>query len=148
MKGEPLFTRVDDEIDFYWDNDLPHQLMPANDFGIHWVTDLVPPVSGTYHLGTWASSAYEMKLNGDTLLSFRDEHHGFHKGVPVELKAGEKYRIEMFYRNYSGDADMKLLWAMPRENLVRRCCGKRITGRCSHPCAGPLTSAWRVRRWG
>jgi beta-glucosidase len=118
MKGEPLFTRVDDEINFYWDNDSPHYLMPDNDFGIHWVTDLIPPVSGTYHLGTWASSAYVLKVNGDTLLSFRGEHHGFHKEVPLELKAGEKYRIELFYQNYSGDADMKLLWAMPRENIV------------------------------
>ncbi len=118
MKGEPLFTRIDDEINFYWDNDSPSYLMPANDFGIHWVTDLIPPVSGTYHLGTWASSAYVLKVNGDTLLSFRGEHHGFHKEVPIELKAGEKCRIELFYRNYSGDADMKLLWAMPRENLV------------------------------
>jgi beta-glucosidase len=118
MKGSPLFTRVDDDISFYWENDSPHHLMPADDFGIHWVTDLIPPVSGIYHLGTWASSAYVLKVNGDTLLSFRGEHHGFHKEVPVELKAGEKYRIELFYRNYSGDADMKLLWAMPRENLV------------------------------
>ena len=118
MNGEPLFRRIDDEINFYWDNDSPHHLMPADDFGIHWVTDLIPPVSGTYHLGTWASSAYVLKVNGDTLLSFRGEHHGFHKEVPVDLKAGEKYRIELFYRNYSGDADMKLLWAMPRENLV------------------------------
>jgi beta-glucosidase len=92
--------------------------MPANDFGIHWVTDIIPPVSGTYHLGTWASSAYTLLVNGDTLLSFRGEHHGFHKEVPIELKAGEKCRIDLFYRNYSGDADMKLLWAMPRENLV------------------------------
>ncbi len=118
MKGKPLFTRVDDDINFYWENDSPHRLMPANDFGIHWVTDIIPPVSGTYHLGTWASSAYTLLVNGDTLLSFRGEHHGFHKEVPLELKAGEKYRVDLFYRNYSGDADMKLLWAMPRENLV------------------------------
>lgn len=42
MKGEPLFTRTDDMIDFYWDNDSPHPQMPVNDFGIHWVADLVP----------------------------------------------------------------------------------------------------------
>jgi beta-glucosidase len=120
MNGEPLFTRIDDDINFYWDNDSPHPLMPANDFGIHWVTDLMPTVSGTYHLGMWASSAYVLKVDGDTLLSFRGEHHGFHKEVPVELKAGEKYRIELFYWNYSGDADIKLLWAMPRENLVEK----------------------------
>jgi beta-glucosidase len=118
MDGEPLFTRVDDNIDFYWDNDSPHQLMPADDFGIHWVTDLVAPATGTYHLGTWASSSYELWLNGEKVMSFRGEHHGFHKEIPVELKAGEKYRIELFYRNYSGDGDVKLLWATPRENIL------------------------------
>ena len=118
MEGEPLFTRVDDNIDFYWDNDSPHWLMPADDFGIYWVTDLVAPASGTYHLGTWASSSYELWLNGEKVLSFRGEHHGFHKEIPVELKAGEKYRIELFYRNYGGDADVKLLWATPRENIL------------------------------
>ncbi|MCJ7819594.1 MAG: glycoside hydrolase family 3 C-terminal domain-containing protein, partial [Bacteroidales bacterium] len=118
MNGEPLFTRVDDNINFYWDNDSPHRLMPADNFGIHWVTDLVAPSSGTYYLGTWASSAYELWLNGELIMSFRGEHHGFHKEVPVEMKAGEKYRIELYYRNYSGDADMKLLWATPRENIL------------------------------
>ena len=118
MEGEPLFTRVDDNIDFYWDNDSPHRLMPADNFGIHWVTDLVAPATGTYHLGTWASSSYELWLNGEKVMSFRGEHHGFHKEIPVELKAGEKYRIELYYRNYSGDADVKLLWATPRENIL------------------------------
>ena len=118
MNGEPLFTRVDDNINFYWDNDSPHYLMPADNFGIHWVTDLVAPVSGTYFLGTWASSAYELWLNGEMIMSFRGEHHGFHKEVPVKMKAGERYRIELYYRNYSGDADMKLLWATPRENIL------------------------------
>jgi len=118
MEGEPLFTRVDDNIDFYWDNDSPHRLMPADNFGIYWVTDLVAPTTGTYHLGTWASSSYELWLNGEKVMSFRGDHHGFHKEIPVELKAGEKYRIELYYRNYSGDADVKLLWATPRENIL------------------------------
>jgi beta-glucosidase len=118
MEGEPLFTRVDDNIDFYWDNDSPHRLMPADDFGIHWVTDLVAPATGTYHLGTWASSSYELWFNGEKVMSFRGEHHGFHKEIPVELKAGEKYRIELYYRNYSGDADVKLLWATPRKKIL------------------------------
>jgi beta-glucosidase len=120
MKGEPLFTRVDDMIDFYWDNDSPHPMMPVNDFGIHWTADLVPPVSGTYYLGTWGSSGYEIILNGDTLLTYRHDHHAAIRGLPVEFVAGEKYRIEIFYRNHIGDADMELLWCMPRDNMVQK----------------------------
>lgn len=118
MKGEPLFRRTDDLIDFYWDNDSPHPLMPVNNFGVHWVADLVPPVSGTYYLGTWGSSGYDILLEGDTLLSYFHDHHAAVRGVPVEFKAGEKYRVEVFYRNHIGDADMELLWCMPRGDMV------------------------------
>lgn len=118
MNGEPLFTRTDDMIDFYWDNDSPHPLMPENDFGIHWVADLVPPVTGTYYLGTWGSSGYTIILEGDTLLSYYNDHHAAVRGVPVDFTAGKKYRVEILYRNHGGDADMELLWCMPRGDLV------------------------------
>jgi beta-glucosidase len=119
MKGDPLFTRTDDMIDFYWDNDSPHPMMPVNNFGIHWVTDLVPPVTGTYYLGTWGSSGYDILFEGDTLVSFFHDHHAAVRGVPVELEAGRRYRIEVFYRNHIGDADMELLWCPPRGDMVQ-----------------------------
>lgn len=118
MKGEPLFTRTDDMIDFYWENDSPHPLMPVNDFGIHWIADIIPPVSGTYYLGTWGSSGYDVILEGDTLLSFLQDHQAAMRGVPVDFVAGRKYRMEVFYRNHIGDADMKLLWYMPHGDMV------------------------------
>jgi beta-glucosidase len=57
-------------------------------------------------------------VEGDTLIRYRGEHHAFHKEVALDLIAGEKKRIEIIYRNHGGDADMKLLWALPRENLI------------------------------
>jgi beta-glucosidase len=118
MKGDPLFTRTDDNIDFYWENNSPHQSMPVNDFGIRWTTDLVPPVNGRYALGAWGSSDYLVIVEGDTLIRYRGEHHAFHKEVEIDLTAGERKRIEIVYRNWGGDADMKLLWALPRDNLL------------------------------
>lgn len=120
MKGEPLFTRTDDMIDFYWDNDSPHYLMPANDFSIRWTTWLVPPVTGRYFLGAWGSSGYQIIVDGDTIMGYKGNHHAFHNEVPLDLMAGEKKLVEVLYRNYSGDADMKLLWALPRENLIEK----------------------------
>jgi len=120
MTGEPLFTRTDDMIDFYWDNDSPHPLMPVNDFGIHWVADIVPPVTGTYYLGTWGSSGYTIILEGDTILSFYNDHHAAVRGVPAVFTAGKKYRIEVLYQNHSGDADMELLWCMPRGDMLQK----------------------------
>jgi beta-glucosidase len=120
MKGEPAFTRTDDNINFYWENLSPRADMPDDDFGIKWTTYLVPPETGTYYLGSWGSSGYEINVEGEKFITYRGEHHAFHMEKAIEMKAGEKYKIEVFYRNFSGDADMKLLWSQPRTGLVEK----------------------------
>jgi beta-glucosidase len=120
MKGEPVFTRVDDEINFYWEHLSPRFDMPDDNFGIKWTTWLVAPETGTFYIGGWGSSAYEILLDGKSLIKFRGEDSANHTEAPADLKAGEKYKIEVLYKNYSGDADMKLLWSRPRVNLVEK----------------------------
>jgi len=120
MTGKPLFTRVDDNIDFYWELLSPRQDMPDDNFGIKWTTWVVPPESGTYYLGSWGSSGYDVVLDGKKIISERNEHSAFHKEYQVDFQAGKKYKVEVYYRNYSGDADIKLLWARPRVGLVEK----------------------------
>jgi beta-glucosidase len=116
MKGEPAFTRIDDQINFYWEHFSPRFDLPDDDFGVKWTTFLIPPETGTYALGSWGSSGYEILLDGKSIISERNEHHAFHREYSVNLEAGKKYRIEVLYKNYAGDADMKLLWARPGRN--------------------------------
>jgi beta-glucosidase len=118
MKGVPVFKRIDDNIDFYWEHLSPRADMPDDDFGIRWTTYLIPPVSGTYAIGSWGSSGYQVILDGKTIISSRSEHAAGHIEVPEELEAGKKYKIEVLYKNYSGDADIKLLWALPRPKML------------------------------
>ncbi|HQG77570.1 MAG TPA: glycoside hydrolase family 3 C-terminal domain-containing protein [Bacteroidales bacterium] len=118
MKGEPVFTRTDDRIDFYWEHFSPSPALPDDDFGVRWITFLIPPETGRYSLGSWGSSAYEIFLDGEKIISEKSEHHAFHKEYMTYLEAGRKYRIEVHYRNYEGDADIKLLWARPRPNII------------------------------
>ena len=118
MKGEPVFTRVDDNIDFYWENLSPKYEIPDDNFGIKWTTYIVPPVSGTYAIGSRGSSGYEIRLDGKRIISSMNEHEAVHKESPAELQAGKKYKIEVLYKNYAGDAAIELLWAPPRPNLL------------------------------
>ncbi len=92
--------------------------MPDDNFGIRWTTYLIPPETGTYALGGWGSSGYEILLDGKRIISSRNEHHAFHKEYRADLEAGKKYKIEVLYKNYAGDADIKLLWARPRQNMT------------------------------
>ena len=118
MKVQPVFTRVDDNIDFYWEHLSPRYDMPDDNFGIKWTTWLVPPVSGTYAIGSWGSSGYEIRLDGKKIISSMNEHEAIHIEVPAELQAGKKYKVEVLYKNYAGDAAIKLLWAEPRPTLT------------------------------
>ena len=118
MEGNPLFARVDDNISFYWEHLSPRYDLPDDDFGVKWTTFLVPPVSGTYSLGGWGSSGYDIFLDGKKIITSMNEHSAFNIESQAELQAGKKYKIEVLYRNYAGDADIKLLWAMPRPDMV------------------------------
>lgn len=49
-----------------------------------------------------------------------NEHEAIHIEAPAELQAGKKYKIEVLYKNYAGDAAIELLWAPPRPNLAEQ----------------------------
>jgi beta-glucosidase len=120
LKGEPSFTRIDDNIDFYWENFSPRYELPDANFGVKWTTLLVPPVTGSFAIGGWGSSDYEVWLDGQKFFTSSNDHHAFHTEKQINLEAGKKYKIEVFYHNLAGDADMKLLWAMPRPDMTAR----------------------------
>lgn len=118
MKGKPVFSRIDDNINFYWEHFSPRYDMPDDNFGIRWTTYLIPEKTGTHFIGGWGSSNYEIRLDGKKLISSMNEHHAFHIEAPAELEAGRKYKIEVLYRNFAGDADIKLLWAPPKSDIL------------------------------
>jgi beta-glucosidase len=120
MKGTPSFSRIDDNINFYWEHLSPRADLPDDNFGVRWTTWLTAPETGKYALGSWGSSGYEVLLDDKRIISERNEHHAFHKQVVVPLEAGKKYKITVLYKNYGGDADMKLLWAMPRTDMLEK----------------------------
>jgi beta-glucosidase len=120
MKGKPVFTRVDDNINFCWEHQSPRYDIPDNNFGIKWTTYLVPPVSGSYALGTWGTSGYELWLDGKKLISSLNEHEAVHIEAPAELQAGKKYKIELIYKNFTGNGTIGLLWTPPRPDMTEK----------------------------
>ena len=120
LKGEPAFVRIDDNIDFYWESHSPAPQLPDDDFSVRWTGYLVPPVTGTYQIGSWGMPTLEVWMEGEKLLSHNSEHHAFHHEKPVNLEAGKKYKIVYEYRNWYGDGDARLLWSMPDPEMLSR----------------------------
>ena len=119
LEGEPVFTRTDENIDFYWESGSPAPQLPDDDFSIRWTGYIVPPVSGTYHIGSWGMPTLEVWLEGEKVLSHNTEHHAFHAEHAVDMEAGKKYKFVYEYKNWYGDGDARLLWATPDPDMQK-----------------------------
>ncbi len=118
--GKPVFTRTDDNIDFYWETYSPHPDIPHDNWSVKWTGWLKPPVTGEYFLGSWGSSNYEIFIDDEKFISYTGSHHAFHREKGIQLEKDRKYKLEIIYRNFSGDADMKLLWAPPQNDMLEK----------------------------
>ncbi|MBW6537234.1 MAG: glycoside hydrolase family 3 C-terminal domain-containing protein [Mariniphaga sp.] len=119
LEGEPVFTRLDKNIDFYWESHAPSPVLPDDDFSIRWTGYLVPPVSGIYRIGSWGMPTFDIWLEGEKILRFNSEHHAAHHEKAVELEAGKKYKFVFEYKNWHGDGDARFLWAMPNPDMLQ-----------------------------
>ncbi|MBS0011433.1 MAG: glycoside hydrolase family 3 C-terminal domain-containing protein [Bacteroidales bacterium] len=117
-EGEPVFTRIDDNINFYWETYSPHPDIPYDAWSVKWTGFLKPPVSGQYFLGSWGSSNYEIFIDDKEFLSYNGSHHAFHREKGIMLEKDGEYKIDIVYRNYGGDADMKFLWSPPHDDML------------------------------
>ncbi|MDB4584816.1 glycoside hydrolase family 3 C-terminal domain-containing protein, partial [Draconibacterium sp.] len=120
LEGEPAFTRVDKDINFYWESKAPSPELDDDDFSIRWTGYIVPPVSGTYNIGCWGMPTLDIWLEGEKILRHNSEHHAFHHEKAIELEAGMKYKFVYEYKNWYGDGDAKLMWTMPNSNMLTK----------------------------
>jgi beta-glucosidase len=109
----PLFTRVDSQIDFHWENGAPRQDMNDDDFGVRWTGYLSAPSSGTYQLGAIGLNAFEIYLDGKPLVDFNGIHERSYQYAPVTLQAGKLYALRVDFHEYVNDADIRLVWSRP-----------------------------------
>jgi beta-glucosidase len=118
VNPQPLFTRVDPQVNFNWWDGAPRPEMDDDNFGIRWTGYLVPPVTGTYQLGADAANTFALYLDDKLVLQSRSIHGGDYRYEPVQLEAGKPYRIRIDYHEFVNDASIQLVWAPPRKDLA------------------------------
>lgn len=114
---QPLFSRIDAQVNFNWWDGAPRKDMNNDDFGIRWTGYLSPPASGTYQLGADGMNAFELYLDDKLLVQGNSIHSRDSHYQPVMLEAGRLYRIRLDFHEYLNDAAIQLIWAKPETGL-------------------------------
>ncbi len=110
---QPLFTRMDPQVDFNWWDGAPRADMDDDNFGVRWTGYLAPPASGKYQLGATGLNAYEVYLDGKRLVQRDNVHERGYEYETVDLQAGKLYPLRVDFHEVHGDADIRLVWAPP-----------------------------------
>lgn len=119
FEGNPLFTRIDDNIDFYWESGTPDPRMPVDNYAVRWTTYLKVPESGDYEIGVWSMPSFKIYDDNKLILKGENEHHAFHSQQKVSLEKGKRYKIVFDYANYHGDGTASLLWTRPQPHMLQ-----------------------------
>jgi beta-glucosidase len=117
--GKPIFTRNDDNIDFHWDINTPDPRMKMGNYSIRWTGYIVAPKTGTYSISEWSKPFMTVQIEDGKTSGGKNKHTPRIRPQKIELEAGKKYKIEVKYQNYYGDAIAQLLWAEPQENVLQ-----------------------------
>jgi beta-glucosidase len=118
FEGQPVLSRIDRTVDFLWKDTTPLTGEWGEQFAARWTGFLVPPKSGTYMLGANGFSEYNLYLEGDLIVAYRDLHHPIVQAKEVELEAGRFYPIRLDYVNRGLDPQVTLLWSVPGADHV------------------------------
>lgn len=116
---QPLFTRVDSQIDFHWRDGAPRRDMNDDDFGVRWTGYIAAPASGSWQLGAVGMNAFELYLDDKPLLQFNNIHERAWVWQPVELEPGKLRHIRLDFHEFVNDADIQLVWARTDLNHER-----------------------------
>jgi len=120
LQGEPVFTRLDEAIDFEWWEGSPDPRLDDDQFSVRWTGELRAPSTGEYYLGGFGMNRYRIFLDDRLLLEYDHEHHPLKINDKVHLQAGQSYRLKVEYMEYAGYSRMQLLWQPPQPDLMKQ----------------------------
>ena len=103
-------TKIDKKIDFEWGANSPISTLPKDNFSVRWTGQVQPLYSEEYTFYLNSDDGAKLMVNGvDLFDSLQVNGFGSRSGK-ITLTAGEKYDIQIIYREETGNASCALEW--------------------------------------
>jgi beta-glucosidase len=133
MKGKPVLTRVDHQIDFDWDAASPTPRAPQSSFSVRWSGTISVPAPGDYPLSIRLSQcypcqdseSYQVFLDGKPVAHFGTSETAFFRGSSTPAftlhfadTKPHAFRVEYAHRAKLFGGGLTLQW-MPSAEALR-----------------------------
>jgi len=115
LSGIPALTRIDPQINFYW-NPGPNPPPGINEdgFSVRWTGELEAVFSEPVTFITGSDDGVRLYLNGELIIDdWTDHDRTEDRSDPIELVAGQTYSIVLEGYENTGEAEWQLYWQSP-----------------------------------
>jgi beta-glucosidase len=119
LKGEPVLTRRDEQVNFDWSRGRPSPQVNEDGFSVRWTGKFTPPESGTYQIGAMADDGVRVYLDGQLLVDGWSGNQASQIRTlmkEVTLEGGRSHDVRIEYYEDIRNAIAKFFWSFPRFN--------------------------------
>ncbi|HTT20145.1 MAG TPA: glycoside hydrolase family 3 C-terminal domain-containing protein [Candidatus Sulfotelmatobacter sp.] len=127
LKGQPVLTRTDRNINFNWDKVVPVDGLQRNNYSVRWTGSFTPPAPGQYHVGVRVNYCYACE-NAEGFRLYLDDkllvesggstpERGEVRQAPVTFEDTQPHLIRLEYLHGTGTAGIDLSWQAPADVL-------------------------------
>ena len=113
LKGAPVVTRVDKQVDFDFSGVAPAPGLGSQNFSVRWTGSITPSQSGSYSIGFTGDDGYRVWVDGKLLVEDWGMHAPSTKTADLQLEKGHAYALRVEYFQGGGGAVAKLFWNAP-----------------------------------
>lgn len=109
MEGQPVLTKIENEINHFWQEGVsPYPGLKTVNYAAKYTTTITAEKDEVMNFESEANDGYYVKINDSTIVNVWERNRWGSKQFSYKVKAGEKYKIEMAFRQGGGEALVKL----------------------------------------
>lgn len=104
-------TQIDEKIEFDWKKESPAAGVDNDTFSVRWTGQVQALYSEKYTFYTRTHGGVKLWIDGELIIDDWSAHNTTHQYGSIELNAGERYDIQLEYKNSNGVAEALLSWS-------------------------------------
>jgi regulation of enolase protein 1 (concanavalin A-like superfamily) len=102
--------RIDPQVNFDWQGQAPIEGLGGQNYSVRWIGEVQPRFSGNYTFYTVAEAGSRLSVDGQVLVEDWNQG-GAERGGVINLQAGQRYHLELEYRQGTGSGKIALKWS-------------------------------------
>ncbi len=111
--GEPLVTRVDPKLNFWWGKGSPDKKIRVDDFSCKWTGFIRPKISGKYVLHLRVAGRKRLTIGDKVVINLWQGKSGEESAGSMELEGGKRYPITIESSHPGVGAGVRFMWTRP-----------------------------------